>query len=119
MSKVPAFLWQQSEDELQAAVIEALRYAFPKFEIVAVPNGGYRDPREAAKLKRTGVVAGIPDIIVAMHTGRVCWIEMKTSTGRLSEKQREIHERLATLGHAVCVCRDVHEAVAFVRECAA
>ena len=40
-------------------------------------------------------------------------------TGRTSEAQDTILARLEALGHAVSICRDVNDALAFVRECAA
>lgn len=119
MTRTPAYLWNQTEDELQAAVIEALRLQFPRAIVAAVPNGGSRNPIEAAKMKRTGTLAGVPDIIVALPSGRVCWLEVKTASGRVSGAQQGIMERLGALGHPVRVCRDVSDALAFVRECAA
>jgi hypothetical protein len=115
----PAYLWSQTEDELQAAVVQALRLQFPKTVVAAIPNGGSRNVVEAAKMKRTGTLAGVPDVVVALPSGRVCWIECKSATGKLSGAQQTIIERLGALGHPVRVCRDVGDAVAFVRECAA
>ena len=115
----PAYLWSQSEDELQAAVVEALRLQFPRAVVAAIPNGGSRHPGEARKLKRTGVLAGVPDIVVALPTGRVCWLELKTGRNSTSEAQNTILGRLESLGHHVRVCREVSDALAFVRECAA
>lgn len=119
MTKRPAFLWRQNEDELQAAVVEALRLQFPRAVVAAIPNGGSRHIAEAVKMKKTGTLAGIPDIVVALPTGRVCWLELKVGRNTTSAAQDTILARLEALGHAVAICRDVSDALAFVKECAA
>ena len=45
----------------------------------AIPNGGYRNPREAANLKRQGVKAGVSDIFLPLPTDKYhgLFIEMK------------------------------------------
>jgi hypothetical protein len=110
-----AYLWNATEDETQAAIVQALRIAFPRLLVAAVPNGGSRHPVEAAKLKGTGTLAGMPDLVVALPGGRCCWIEVKTSTGTLSARQTEVIHILTDLNHPVAVCRDAVEAVRFVK----
>lgn len=113
--KRPAFLWSATEDEIQAGIVEALRIAFPRLVVAAIPNGGSRPVREAAALVRGGVLAGMPDLVVALPSGKVCWIETKTEVGRVSEAQKHIHAGLRAIGHTVAICRDITVAVAFVR----
>lgn len=75
--------------------------------LFAVPNGGKRDARTAARLKREGVRAGVPDVWLPVprggHPGLV--LEMKTETGRVQPEQRVWIERLSAQGHRVLVCR--------------
>lgn len=60
--------------------------------------------REAAMLKREGVVAGVPDIFVLLEGGKIVWIEMKKRKGgRLSDAQKTVHAAFAELGHDVIV----------------
>lgn len=54
-----------------------------------IPNGGSRDPREAAHMKEQGVKPGVPDLCLPVPRGRYhgLYIEMKTPTGRTSKDQ--------------------------------
>ena len=51
-----------SEDSEQAEVVRRLRRA--RYLVAAVPNGGHRDAKTAGILKRTGVVQGVPDLLI-------------------------------------------------------
>lgn len=55
-----------------------------------VPNGGTRDPREAAKFKAMGVVAGVSDLIF-LYNSRAYIFEFKNANGkgRLSKEQND------------------------------
>lgn len=113
--KRPAYLWSASEDEVQAAIVQALRIAYPKALVAAIPNGGKRDIAEAAKMRNTGTLAGMPDLVVVLPDQKVAWIEVKAAGGRLSPQQTEVIRVLTDLGHPVCVARDIGDAVSFVR----
>ena len=69
--------------------------------IFAIPNGGHRHPAVAAKLKATGSVAGIPDLLIpALHL----WVEMKRQKGgRLSPVQKDWIKYLESIGDTVIV----------------
>jgi hypothetical protein len=60
-----------------------------------VPNGGNRDPREGAKFKAMGVVAGVSDLIF-IHKSRVYVFEFKNANGkgRLSDDQNAFIEAM-------------------------
>ena len=76
-----------TEDEEQAALIEwAYIEGLRRPELMllyAVPNGGYRPPRTAAILKRTGVRPGVPDLClpVARPPYHGLYIELKRRRG--------------------------------------
>jgi hypothetical protein len=76
------------------------RNKFPDVLIFAIPNGSWRDPRTAVKLKKEGVVRGIPDLYVPKHH---LWIEFKTETGKLSPEQVAMHRYLRAIGDGVIV----------------
>lgn len=97
-----------AEDRLQAAIVHYLRTVTPESVTFAVPNGGARTKAEAAKLKWTGVLAGIPDLICATPRG-VIFFEVKSDDGRLSPAQKERHEELRGLGFTVAVVRSVDD----------
>ena len=85
----------------------------------AVPNGGYRRTVEAARLKRQGVVSGIPDLVLPGQDSR--WrclaIEMKRQKGgEVSEEQQEQHVRLKACGWRILVCYGCADAVRQLRE---
>jgi predicted oxidoreductase len=80
-----------SEDHEQEVVCRWLEArAIPYFH---VPNEGNRSISYAMRMKRLGLKAGIPDlIIVKPHPdGRHIAIEMKAPGGRLSESQKTWH----------------------------
>ena len=75
------------EASIQLALCDHLRLrGKPGLVWFAVPNGGSRDAREAANLKRQGVTAGVSDLIL-FHDSRFFALELKSETGRLSEAQ--------------------------------
>lgn len=96
------------EEDIQAACILWFRLAYPRYIVFAAPNGGSRNFLEAVNLKRSGVLAGVSDlIIVADHT--VMFVEMKTKTGKQSIKQKEFQANVERLGFEYKVCRSLSE----------
>lgn len=53
---------------------------------------------------------GIPDLVLPLSEGKVFWLEMKTKTGRLSDVQKIVHEKLQSLGHTVETAHSLKEA---------
>ena len=87
--------WQPSEEEEQAAVIEwamLMEKQYPELALLFhIPNGADRHPAVAAKLKRQGVKAGVPDLFLPVARGgwHGLWVEMKRRKGgRLSDEQK-------------------------------
>jgi len=80
----------------------------------SVPNGGKRNAREAALLKAEGVQAGVPDWLCFVRTARYSGlaIEFKSPSGkgRLSEAQRDWHDKLWNQYWDVRVCTTADEA---------
>lgn len=102
-----------SEAEEQRAVVSWCEArGVPVFH---VPNGGYRNKAEAARLKAQGVRAGVPDLCVPMARGGYhgLYIEMKDAggKGRVSEHQREWLERLRAEGYCAWVCHGADKAI--------
>jgi len=80
----------------------------------AVPNGGKRGKIEAIGLKRQGVQAGVPDLVLPGQDSR--WrclaIELKRQKGgRVSEEQEQWHNLLRACGWRVLVCYGCADAV--------
>lgn len=71
-----------------------------------VPNGGKRDKATAAVLKRQGVKAGVPDIMLpAARAGyHGLYIELKAGKNTTTKKQKEWLEYLRQQGYYTAVC---------------
>ena len=84
-----------SENEIQMEITkEALRLGLL---FHADGNGNYVNESTAARKKLMGSRAGWPDMCFILN-GRTVWIELKTSTGRLSKEQKIIHAHMASFG---------------------
>jgi rhodanese-related sulfurtransferase len=100
---------RHEEEDLQRAVVRFLDLALPPDAVYfAVPNGGLRSKKAAARLKGMGVCAGVPDIAV-LCVGLWIFLELKTERGRLSRAQLEMIRRLERAGAAVLLCRSLRQ----------
>lgn len=100
-----------SEDEDQIVVVDWLDYMGLLY--YAVPNGGKRPIQTAARLKRTGLRAGVPDLVICEPTRSYAglYIEMKRKSGGLiSVKQKWWIEQLNLKGYRAIVCKGADEA---------
>lgn len=80
---------------------------YPELELAYhIPNGGKRNAREAANLKRQGVKAGVPDIHLPVARGRYhgLYIELKVGRNTQTEKQKEWQRKLTEQGYLSIVC---------------
>lgn len=68
--------------------------------VFAVPNGGNRNLREAARLKAQGVMAGVSDLVLLLPDRKVYFIELKNPNGkgRQSPNQRWFEENVKEYG---------------------
>lgn len=109
-----------TEDSIQISIVNWFRYVLPHgWNIFAVPNGGSRDKREAAKLKRLGVKAGVWDLLILGQLNGepwAGWIEVKTATGRLTPEQKDFRDGLKDKGFPHAVCRSIEDARKFARD---
>lgn len=106
-----------SEADAQIAVFEwADGYALAHPEIgllFHVPNGGSRNRLEAANLKRQGVKAGVPDLVlpVARCGYHGLFIEMKVGKNKTSAEQNEWLDKLRKQGYYTTVCYGTNQAI--------
>lgn len=98
------------ESELQRTCVEWFRLVYPSFStlLFAVPNGGRRNPREAAIMKAEGTTAGVADLILFLprQDKHALCIEMKTSDGRQSPAQKEWQQKVQQQGYQYEVVRN-------------
>lgn len=75
--------------------------------LFAIPNGGKRNPKEAARMKGMGVKAGVSDVFlpIPMDGYHGLWIEMKANTKcKTSDLQKQWIEKMREKGYAAEVC---------------
>lgn len=91
--------------------------------LVHVPNGGFRKPQEAARLKALGVTPGVSDLLFTLprlgYHG--LWIEMKRqlrhfrtpteAKAAVSDEQHDWLKRMTLNGYAGAVCYGADEAM--------
>ncbi|MBY7008484.1 VRR-NUC domain-containing protein [Clostridium botulinum] len=71
-----------------------------------VPNGGKRDKRTAIGLKRQGVKAGVPDVVLPCGRGGYfgLYIELKVGKNKTSDNQKQWIKDLKEQNYLVEVC---------------
>lgn len=90
-----------SEWAEQSGFLVWFHQRYPQILIFSIPNGEYRPPKTAIKLKVTGVVAGVPDLFVPEWK---CFLELKRKEGGvLSHSQKKMIAHLRTIGYTVIV----------------
>ena len=110
------------EDTLQTACITWIRLQYPDVVCFAIPNGGKRNAIEAAKLKRTGTLAGVADLFVmCIHrsAGKLyhgLFIELKIGKNKLTPDQELFRLNAISAGYGHVVCRSIDEFIYIVNE---
>lgn len=103
------------EDNIQEAFFNTARMIFPKLDklLFAVPNGGKRDKKEAARFKRQGVVPGVSDILclVSNNTYTMLCLETKTEEGTQSDEQIKFQKQIEAAGGLYLIYRNAAEGI--------
>jgi len=73
--------------------------------LFAVENGGSRDEREAANIKKMGLVAGVPDYFFMYPTRKYhgMWIEFKAGKNNLTPNQKQFFQTAEDVGYKCAV----------------
>jgi hypothetical protein len=104
------------EDAIQRAITQHYRQrAAAGVFMFAVPNGGYRRPVEAAILKATGTVAGLPDTIW-IKNGQAYALELKAEGGKPTPKQVETIAAMQVAGAIAGVAVGLNDALRWLEE---
>lgn len=100
-----------TEHQEQCALFEWAAWqegVWPELRLLhAIPNGGKRDIRTAARLKAEGVKPGVPDIFLPVSRGgkHGLYIELKRRKGGVISKEQEAWIRaLCAQEYECCVC---------------
>ena len=97
-----------SESDEQIGFVTWWRLKYPTILLFHIPNGSWRNPVTATRLKKEGVVAGIPDLFCPKH---LLWIEMKNvNGGKVSEEQFAMIDYLRRIGHTVMIANGATDA---------
>jgi len=72
----------------------------------SIPNGGKRNIREAARLKKEGALAGVSDIFLPVPRGNYhgLYIELKVKGGKISDNQKWWLSETTKQGYLSVVC---------------
>lgn len=65
--------------------------------------------------KARGCKAGVPDMHF-LHNGRLLCVELKAGRTRVSDTQKDMHDRIRFCGGTVQACRSLDEVVTFLTE---
>ena len=105
------------EFSLHVTIADVLRrWSLPGVEWTHFPAGELRTAATAGKLARMGLRRGFADFLIFHADGRVMFLEIKRSGGRLSEDQRRIADHMKRAGHAFEVVDNLEAAIAMWRQ---
>jgi hypothetical protein len=100
-----------TENQIQQQVVVLLEsYCRNDVTWFGVPNGEFRFPKTAARLKAQGVRPGAPDLVV-LSSGIFYGLELKRDSGRLADSQRSMGAEITRAGGIYYVCYGLEEAV--------
>lgn len=108
------------ESQLQQGCVRWFRLQYPHLSelLIAVPNGGFRNKKEAARMKGEGIVPGVADLLLLVPSSGfgALGIEMKAGAGRQTDLQKKWQERFEKAGNKYIICRDAEDFVNIVRK---
>ena len=105
----------ETEHSIQAQLMTELSWRLkPNIFCAAIPNGGYRRPRDRPLLMLEGVKRGSPDLYFIAPDGVSAWLEMKTATGFLSPHQKSFAAMCRRNGHRFAVAHSVDQALEII-----
>lgn len=79
------------EAEFQKNLVDFIRLNAPKAIVFHPYNNGVNRNHQV-KMKRLGVLAGIPDLVIIKPGGMTHFLELKSGTGSLRDSQKEIRD---------------------------
>lgn len=77
--------------------------------LLHVPNGGYRNKREAMEMKASGVVAGVHDLLF-FWDHQLYWFELKVGSNKQSPDQIAFAHAMRAQG---AICHEIRDADTF------
>lgn len=106
-----------SEDKIQAQIFQYYHNTFclnEKCIIFSVPNGGHRNKAEAMKLKATGLLSGVSDLLIN-HFGAWHCVEVKEPLkGKQSPEQKRFERIIRGLNTSYDIVYSLDEFKALI-----
>lgn len=106
------------EADLQVQCMTWLKTQFPQYRRLCfhVPNGGTRNPVEAAHLKAQGVTPGVADIIIMVPSGKYhgAAIELKVGNNKPTASQQEFLANACKNGYFATLCWSLDEFIELI-----
>lgn len=104
------------EDSLQMSLVRVLKQ-FSKVLFFHVPNGGFRNVIEAARLKAMGVMPGVADLIFVMPPHATMYaLELKAPKKKPRDSQLEFKERVIAAGGKYEYADNMDVAIHYLKE---
>jgi len=105
-------VYKESDDQKQLVSWFSMQHPKLNDLFIHVPNGQNVGPRAGEKLRKMGLKAGFPDMVlfVATETWPAMVLEMKAPGGRVSKDQGRVMTALIEQGYCVCTCWSFDEA---------
>lgn len=101
------------EDRLQTACVRWFDYqhASLSWALFHVPNGGRRNPKEAARFKAMGVRPGVPDLLLLLPRGGNAYlaIELKAGKNTQTQAQKDYQRRMNANGGVYVIVRSIED----------
>jgi hypothetical protein len=103
-----------TEDQLQQQIYTwynntyCLKNQEQRHVIFSVPNGGTRNIIEAKKMKATGLLPGVSDLII-LQPNKILFIELKIEKGIQSTAQKDFQSRIEALGYEYHIIRSLEQ----------
>jgi hypothetical protein len=114
-----------AEAEMQAAILRWFNTQYPQYQglLVGYPAGLNLNLKTRVRMKATGLTPGFPDLQLLIpgalrSDGKISpglFLELKTVKGRVSEVQKEYHDKLSNQDYTVVICRSFYEAVDWIK----
>ena len=113
-----------TERQVQRAILQMMGVAFPDVLAHHSPNGGHLAGDKQARFKQVGALkgdgmkVGWPDLTCVWNRG-VAFMEVKKpgyTPSKVSDQQKSIHAKLASLGFEPAIVTSPAEAFAFLKE---
>lgn len=107
------------EDDLQESCFTWFRYQYPQYDklFFAVPNGGKRNAKEAARFKKQGVTPGVSDTIFLKPIGKyhgLC-VELKIGNGKQSEEQIKFQCDVEAEGYKYFIAKTLEQFIYIIK----